>query len=325
MSYQKIRDVTLKDGQSADLVMVTAPDPNWRPKLCKYLNSPPQPEGPSLYDFLLTQDLPGLTTRFFVMLRKDEMVGCIVTTDGAKIGYINSTFVPRHMRQQGIASALMAALEDDFAGRGGLIRFFTTRTDSPAETMFEKFGYHVVWERGGRTGMEQHYEGIAWDDYFSESATEAMVTEMTWAHWSPHRALMWTRKGNAYHPLVGDFMTQMRESVSEKRTRFKVLVTPNSRLVGTAVLHPRDWWVKNDNDSYVLDLYVHPRFQAATQTLFSAVMPSAGHVQTFLDGGAVEQIGFFVEQGFQFETSLRDDFNHHDDSTRDIRVYGKTL
>ncbi len=54
-------------------------------------------------------------------------------------------------------------------------------------------------------------------------------------------------------------------------------------------------------------------------------MPEEGHVQTFLDGASGEKIAFFKEKGFQLEASLKDDFNHHDPSAPDIRVYGKTL
>ena len=324
MPYKVIENVTLKDGQPAELGVVTAPDSDWRARLCRFLNRPPQPEGRSLYDFLLTRDLPGLITRLFVMQQASEIVGCIVTTDAAGVGYINSTFVPRPERQKGIASALMGALEEDFTNRGGLVRFFTTRTGSPAETMFEKFGYNTTWERGGRTGMEQHYQETSWEDYFCEDATDLSIEAITWGHWTPHRALMWARKGDGHHPLVTQFETRMLESARDERMRWKGLVGPSGRLVGAAALRPHDRWVKADPDSYTVDLYMHPKFVSSTQSLFSSMMPRAGHVQTFLDASS-DQVAFFEEQGFQREASLRDDFNHHDDSTRDVLVYGRTL
>lgn len=325
MPCRKIKDVVLKDRQSAELAMVTGPEPDWQEKLCSYLNAPPRPEGPPLHHFLLTQDLPGLVVRYFAMLRRGEIVGCIVTTYSASVGYINSTYVLRNMRRLGIAGGLMSALEDDFSERGGMIRFLTTRTGSPAQNLFEKFGYQIVWERSGRTGMEKHYNEATWDDYFSADPAKVRVEEMTWAHWPPHRALKWTRKGDGYHPLDGNFSTRIRESVAEGRTCWKALVTSDSRLVGDALLRPHDRWGKEGKEAYVLDIYVHPRFQAAADMLFRAAMPEEGHVQTFLDGASEEKIAFFREKGFRLEASLRNDFNHHDDSTPDIRVYGKTL
>ena len=325
MPYRKIKEVVLKDGQPAEVGMVIAPEAGWQKRLCAYLNAPPAPEGPHFHQFLLTEDLPGLEVRYFVMLRDSEIVGCIFTTVGASVGYINSTFVPRPQRQLGIAGNLMAALEADFSGRGGKVRFFTTRTGSPAEGMFEKFGYRAVWERSGRTGMEQHYGMSTWEDVFSGEPDETQVEDMTWAHWAPHRALMWTRDGDGYHPLVGNFLTRIQECSAVDQMRWKALVMPDGQLVGTAVARPQDRWGKGEAVSYVLDLYVHPRFRDGIERLFEATMPKEGHVQIFLDRASKEKVAFFVERGFRLEMSLRDDFNHHDPTTPDIGVYSKTL
>ena len=61
-----------------------------------------------------------------------------------------------------------------------------------------------------------------------------------------------------------------------------------------------------------MDVYVHPGFRSAVDLLLEAAMPETGHVQTFLDGGSREDLGFFQARGFVVETSLKDDFNHHD-------------
>lgn len=95
--------------------------------------------------------------------------------------------------------------------------------------------------------------------------------------------------------------------------------------MGTAVLRPHDRWGKEVGKSYVLDIYVHPSFQDATDMLFKAILPEEGHVQIFLDGSSEDKIAFFLEKGFTLEASLRNDFNHHDDSTPDIRIYSKIL
>ena len=143
MPFRKIKDAILKDGQPAELTVVIGPESDWQGRLCAFLNASPQPEGPSLHQFLLTHEVPGLNARYFTMRRDGEIAGCIFTTDGLSTGYINSTFVPRPLRQLGIARNLMAALEDDFSGRGGRVRFLTTRTDSPAQQLFEQFGYQA--------------------------------------------------------------------------------------------------------------------------------------------------------------------------------------
>ena len=75
----------------------------------------------------------------------------------------------------------------------------------------------------------------------------------------------------------------------------------------------------------VLDVPVHPGFESALEVLFDAVLPASGRVQTFLDGASEAMIRFFLGHGFALEASLRDDFNHHDPSTPDTRVYAKSL
>ncbi len=58
---------------------------------------------------------------------------------------------------------------------------------------------------------------------------------------------------------------------------------------------------------------------------YGAVMPSRGHVRTFLRGADSDAAAFVHDRGFRLETSLCDDFNHHDPTTPDMRVYGRSL
>ena len=113
--------------------------------------------------------------------------------------------------------------------------------------------------------------------------------------------------------------------VSRPGTNGEALVAADGILVGNAVLRPHDCWADDERGSYTVDVYVHPEFRSAADLLFEAVMPETGHVQTFLDGASREEIAFFQARGFGFETSLKDDFNHHDPGTRDLCVYGKAL
>ena len=83
--------------------------------------------------------------------------------------------------------------------------------------------------------------------------------------------------------------------------------------------------VKFGSDARARMLRVHPRFRGGAERLFEATMPDAGHVQIFLDRSSKETVAFFLERGFRLETSLRNDFNHHDPTTSDIGVYGQTL
>jgi hypothetical protein len=77
--------------------------------------------------------------------------------------------------------------------------------------------------------------------------------------------------------------------------------------------------------AYVLDLYVHPGCASRAAELYDAAMPSRGQVRTFLRGADRDATTFVLDRGFRLETSLRDDFNHHDPTTPDIRVYGRSV
>ena len=324
MPYAGLGVMPLKSGEEAALGVATGPTPAWQRPLCAFLNSPPRPDGPSLYAFLLGEQVRGLESRFFFVHRNGEILGCVVATDNASEGYINSTFVRREYRRLGIASSLMSALEHDFAGRGGKVRFLTTRTGSPAESLFRRFGYRIRYERDGRTGMEKHYSGATWDELLSADPTDLRIENMTWAHWVPHRALMWNRPPGAYRAIAGDFLGLIRGTAGGGRTVWKALVTSDGRLIGDAALRPHVRWGDGPAvEGYLLDMHVHPPFLGAAESLFDAVMPSTGLVQTFLDGSSERLIAFFLRQGFGLDTSLRDDFHHHDPAALDIRIYSK--
>ena len=326
MPYRKLGEVALKNGKEALLALVRSPAGEWHGPLCGFLNSAPQPEGPPLHAFLLGNEMPGLDARYFIALHEGEIIGCVVTTDSASVGYINSTFVLRQERQLGTAAALMAALEDDFIQRKGKVRFLTTRTGSPAERLFEKFGYRTVYDRGGRTGMELHYGGHSWDDYFSADSSELGVEDISWTHWVPHRALMWNAPAGIYRPLGGNFLARIREQAGNGRGVWKGLATPDGRLFGDAVLRLHDAWAGPlSSETYVLDLWAQGGFQIGAEALFDAVLPASGTIQTFLDGSSEAAIDFYIGRGFSLETSLRDDFNHHDPTMRDIHVYSRTI
>ncbi len=323
MSVDRTEEVRLRDGQRAELIRIDAPDAEWVDPLCTFLNRPPTPLGPSLYRFLLTSDLPGLLVSFYAMRLAGEIVGCIVTSESSSVGYINSTFVVREKRRLGIARSLMGALEEDFKG-GGHVRFFTTCTGSPAEVMFESFGYRTAWQRNGRTGMEQHFGDSSWDSYYQGEPAGAVVTEVDWCHWLPHRALMWGRSPDAHHPLVSDFESRMIES-GQERCRWLALVLPEGQIVGEALLRRSDGFGVEPQNAHVLDMYVHPRFASERERLFDGAMPNGGHVTTFLHGDASSDIAWFEDRGFLLESRLRDDYNHHDPSTPDVRIYGLTV
>ena len=327
MPFNNIGSVVLKNGQEGSLAMITGPEPAWNERICAFLNAPPTPEGSSYRTFLLAQDIPALTSRFFVMLAEDSIAGCIVATDSFSVGYINSTFINRSHRGLGIGSALMSALEEDFSRRGGKVRFLSTRTDSVAQHMFDRFDYKVVAEENGRTYMEKHCEGHNWKDYLSVKTEHLHVEEMSWSHWLPHRVLMWNRPESFYRPLASDFITRIRDVVTSG-AKWKVLAAPDGRVFGDALLRPHDQWTApaiQDSNRYVLDLYVHPGYEPQTQRIFDAVMPDSGQVQAFLSSSSKHLIDFLSGQGFSLETSLKDDFNHHNPDAVDIRVYTKDI
>jgi GNAT superfamily N-acetyltransferase len=323
MPYQALTEITLRNGETAELGVVRAPCPEWTERLCRFLNHPPQADAPPLYEFLLTEDLPGLRTSFFVVLRDGQIAGCMVTTDNGSVGWINSTFVNREHRQLGIADAFMSVAEEDLESRGGTVRMLTTRTGSPAHTMFEKFGYRVSYEGNDRAGMEKHYHGHTWEQHFAVDPPELQVVQMTWTQWCPHRALHWTR--SVYRTLGGSFDARLREVLGEGRGAWQGLLTDDNRLFGDAALRPHDRRSaqRPADEHYVLDLYVHPCARSRAGDLLDAVAPASGHVQTFVRGADTDAVAFFQDRGFTLETNLRDDFNHHNPDTPDVRVYGR--
>ena len=76
-----------ENGKEARLALVRSPAGEWHGPLCQFLNSAPQPEGPPLHVFLLANEMPGLDARYFIALHEGGIIGCVVTTDSASVGY----------------------------------------------------------------------------------------------------------------------------------------------------------------------------------------------------------------------------------------------
>jgi GNAT superfamily N-acetyltransferase len=322
VSAEKLQDITLKNGSNAEIWLIRAPDLTWQPRLRAFLNNPPVADGPALHEFLLANELPGFTVCYFTMLSgSGEIMGCIFTTDGGTAGYINSTFVTREYRQLGIGRHLMDSLEHDLESRGGRVRFFTTRTGSPAVDMFTKVGYHEVWERGGRTGMEKFYGDSTWESYFGVPYDDLSIRHVAWGDWNAHRAMSWSRNDGAWHPLDGNFVGLLRDRVENRDIQWKGLFSSDGRMVGSVVVRRKDAWVENQESVAVVDVYVHPTHSSRLNDLLDDALPASGRFQTFQNAASKDLIDAFSARGFAQETSLRDDYNHHNPQAPDIRVY----
>ena len=68
MPYKKIKDINLNNGEKAELVLVRGATPEWQKHICAFLNSTPTPEGPSLHECLLTNEVPGPTYSYTMVL-----------------------------------------------------------------------------------------------------------------------------------------------------------------------------------------------------------------------------------------------------------------
>jgi GNAT superfamily N-acetyltransferase len=102
------------------------------------------------------------STVLFVACHDGEPIGTVQLSPEQKPNQphraeVHKLLVDRRGRQQGIAQALMAAVEEAAKARGRWLLCLDTATGSPAERLYEKLGWqrlgvmprHAMWPQGG--------------------------------------------------------------------------------------------------------------------------------------------------------------------------------
>jgi GNAT superfamily N-acetyltransferase len=305
---EHLRSVELKTGETMDVVRVTCPDHEFRDRILPFLaHKGPDWQVPMREN--LAAPLEGLAQHFYLGLIGDQVVGNASHIEALErpVAILQHVFVPPERRRQGICSAIIHALADDFVARGGRASFLHTGYQSPPYYIYQSAGFVGYRDTGT---MEWFPDPTFKEAHFAPGATH--VRDTRWADWALLEALYGTVEGwflRSVHfgqwgrsGYEGHYIYLRKEMAEGGVGPVKVLASDTSAVVGHAYLS-RDGRFRGSTS--LLDLFVHPRFRDRAGVLLDAIdMPAGTKVQSYVDSSQPEKAELLRARGFEVEATL---------------------
>jgi len=323
---EQLERVTLKSGETMDVVMVQAPEPTMRPQILPFLGHKGEPWEIPMAEGLL-EKLPGLEERFYLGVLNGEIVGNITTVEALErpVGCLQHVYTDPNHRRKGICQAVIRNLRDDFARRSGRYMGLGTGYDSPPYWIYHGIGFRGI----GQTGlMEWRREEGFGERYFAPRPARARATQ--WGDWPLLECLYlqeagWVLRSLRYgcwgrSSFEGNYVRMVQDTREGHVLGSTVLECEDGALVGHA-LCARDWSYLGH--TYLLDFFIHPHFVEYGAALIEALpLPTGAKVQAHCDGRAAGKVAVLERCGFAEEARLRQQVRWEDEWL-DVVVWAK--
>ncbi len=319
-----LRSLTLKTGETMDVVRVTAPDADYRDRILPFLaHKGPDWEVPMREN--LDAPLEGLAQHFYVGVVGDEIVGNASHIEGLErpVAILQHVFTRPERRRQGICSAVIGALTEDFIARGGRASYLHTGYQSTAYTIYQSRGFVGYRDTGI---MEWFPDPDFRTDFFRPRPTT--VRDTRWEDWALLEALYETDEGWYLRSLrfgqwgrsgyEGDYI-RLRLGLRQGRlAQAKVLVADNGAVVGQAYLARNGAF---RDDTWLLEFFLHPNYAGEASALLEALDLNVGaKVQCYTDSASPQKAEALARCGFRLEATLRDQVKN-DDEWLDVSIH----
>ena len=319
-----LRSLKLKTGETLDLLRVTCPDAEYRDRILSFLGH----KGPDWAVPMrenLDGPLEGLAQHFYLGVVGEEIVGNASHVEGLArpVALLQHVFTRPERRRQGICSAIIGALTQDFVARGGRASSLHTGYQSPAYTIYQAHGFVGYRDTGA----------MAWfpdpdfrTDFFRPRP--ATVRDTRWEDWAPLEALYATEEGWYLRSLrfaqwgrsgyEHDYI-QLRLGLRQGRmAQAKVLVADDGAVLGHAYLARNGAF---RDDTWLLEFFVHPNGVGEAPALLAALDLNVGaKVQCTTDSASPEKAALLEQRGFRLEATLRQQVRR-DDDWLDVGIY----
>ncbi|NLJ34781.1 MAG: GNAT family N-acetyltransferase [candidate division WS1 bacterium] len=318
--------VTLKSGESAEILKITAPEPDWeepvRSRLAHKSSRWHQPMSRAL-----REGLPGLTMNFFLLRVGEATVGTLTVVQALKrpVALLQHVFTDPDHRRKGICSYLMRALQDDFLAEGGQAMYLGTGYDTPPFWIYHSCGFRPIGTIGAMVWVaDQDYS----DSYFAPA--ETLVRASQWGDWPLLHALYqlekgWDLRGFSYgqfgNASYESAFCELEEAIEAAEAQQSMVIESqtSSAVVGHAFLaRDRKW----PDGPWVLDLFVHPSFSERGSDLLDALqLPVGVKIQAYCDDLATDRAALLQSRGFSLEATLTGQYVNGQGLPRDVLLY----
>ncbi len=320
--------VQLKSGEKMSVFKVIAPAPAWKERVLPFLGHKGEPWLWAM-DLALDHGIEGATMNFFEGVLDDgTIVGNITTVESLErpLGLLQHVFTPEEHRRKGVCSALMTALTDDFAARGGRAMFLHTGYQSPAYWIYHSFGFEGYRDTGTMIWLRE--EGFR-EKLFAPRPTTARDTH--WGDWAPLEALAETEEGwhlrsvylgkYGFSGFEGDYIVLRKAMTEGHIADVKVLEATGGAIVGYALVGDLRAWPGTPR---VLDLFVHPNFLGDGEKLLAATeVPDDRKVLAFADSASEGKADMLEGAGFKLEATLKGQMTDQEGRELDLLIFSK--
>ncbi len=298
--YQRMGDATLKNGETVEIGVITAPFDEFADRLTRLL-------GHKGWEWVwqvkrcLNGKVDDLETRFYVARRGDALVSNTCTFEQQGVGILGHVYTPPEERRKGLATALFERIMPDIRARGIKLMLLGTDYDTPPYYIYKKFGFEGYFE--GSDQMRWAAEPDFERKYFAKAPTK--IVAPTWAQWPRVNALFGQPEEFPKSFAYGKFGKDHAEDCYiylQYSLRIKPLATAKllqsektGAIVGVAWIVPRQLFPK----TRTLDLYCHPNHTDGWAKLLAVMEWPAMPVVTMIEAGKRAKAAVLKEFGFE--------------------------
>ncbi|HYF52005.1 MAG TPA: GNAT family N-acetyltransferase [Planctomycetota bacterium] len=270
--YQKIQDVTLRNGEAAEMGILLGPDTTEWGKSVRTLLGHKGEIWRWQVDESLNKQL-GCESRFYILSKACKPFANIMIVEDRGIAIFGHVWTVPEERRKGAADIIHAHLMEDFKRRGGRAMYLGTGYDTHPYHLYAKHGFQGVEPKSGYMTWFAKGQQAFESEVFAKGAVRHEALEMK--HWPtlPALAMM---KHPARIRIAGmnilnvvsteggalPYLSEMSSAAAEKRKaarRAWVAVSQSSGVpVAIAAVAPEAIFEKQGD---ILDVFCAPGFE----------------------------------------------------------------
>jgi hypothetical protein len=325
--YQRLGDVTLKNGETVEIGVITPPMSEFAERLKKLL-------GHKGWEWVWQVGLSvegktdDLENRFYVARRGPDPSGFIsnvCTFEQKGVGILGHVWTPPEERRKGLCNAIFEKLMADFRARKGKLMLLGTGFDTPPYHIYQKFGFTGFYEGSGlmRFSEDPNFER----KFFAKASTR--IVEPTWSQWPLVNALFaeceeyvksfaW---GKFYKDHAEDCYIYLRHAlVNDPRVSAKLLQSEKTgAIVGCAWVVTQKLFPK----AMLLDLTCHPKHTDGYAKLLAAMSWPDIRVFAIVESKMHKKAAALKAAGFERAGTLRGTLPKHDGTKADVHFFAR--
>lgn len=303
--YTALDNVRLKDGTTAELGMLVAPDEDWADRVAHLLGH--KEEIWRWQNETTIRQTLDLESRYTMLSRNGQPFANITTFEFGGVGILGHVYTQADERGKGAASALMSAVMDDFNSRRGRALYLGTAFDSVAFHLYRKLGFAPLEPGSGHMAFYANDEHTFMSDFFN--ITSADVGPPVWTDWAMGQPLFADdipgRMRNMRLGILGptsaeeELLYVIREQLAapaEHSPTCLLLRDSDSRAVCACAswCHHRHW-----PHTIIVDLYAHPKAWDASESLLAQLqLPDCDRAVAYVEEETPEKADVLEKAGF---------------------------